>query len=163
MRASLAKARPRHPLKHIRLASGCVSYSLLPHDARSEIWKAQAHTFPLRPVMGVCLSNLSTFKARQSVHRVVPTQWPVCRRWAAFAVPSRAVHRTGQRGRNPRQEVVPTSCRGFLFPAHGDIPTLLDRTIPTAHAVEVPNERVLLNGRCYGNRLCQTIAFMAMP
>jgi len=26
----------RHPLKHTRLASGCVSYSLLPHDARSE-------------------------------------------------------------------------------------------------------------------------------
>ena len=61
------------------------------------------------------LSSLYAFKARQPGHRVVPTQCPVCRRWEAFAVPSRAFHRTGQQGRNPRQEVVPTSCRGFLF------------------------------------------------
>ena len=115
---------------------------------------------PLRPPYAA--DTLSTFKARHDSQRAC-ARHIVCRAagvgdmsdcFAAYIPQAPCSRRPtaktpppyGQSGRNPRQEVVPTSCRGFLFPAHGDIPTLLDHTNPPHTQLKFPTKESFLTG-----------------
>ena len=83
--------------------------------------------------MDLCLSTLSTFKARQPGHRVVPTQCPVCRRWPAFAVARQELTTV-----RPKRKKTPTGSHPDILPGfsvtHRTVTSLRSRTVPSPTA-----------------------------